>query len=148
MEYDPNVLGTVAEWFSGMIAAIGIYLAIREGKVKVKVTHTQNNEQIILNIENNSNFDIVINNVYAYYYIGGRKGGPEGIYNMIAHQRGDEFRLKPKEVKSIDVSMDIDFYLEANNKIYIKYGCQYQGYLTKETKLLKKLKKVQSYYHA
>lgn len=61
-------VGSWAEWFGGIFTALGIFLAIREKSTKLKLSYDYDGLNFNIKITNKSNFDVKLNQAYAFFY--------------------------------------------------------------------------------
>ncbi|GEN50090.1 hypothetical protein [Alkalibacterium pelagium] len=135
--------GSVAEWITGIITATGIYLALRNNKVRIGLKHEADNGSIEVLLHNKSNFEVQINAVAVKYYknrfIGGYLGS-KTERTAEKHYRRKSIKLRPLGRDSLRVTphkiikdLDKDYY-------YVRYGCAYLGGTFKFINFRRKIK--------
>lgn len=135
-------IGSWAEWFGGIITALGIYYAIRENKVKQKIEIEYDGLNLMVYLINNSKFDIKINVAYAFFYEKRFGGKLISQHNNPILPQGDVdmSELKPKN-SYLTTFYPWDSNEQNNNKcIYVECGFLIFGNVKVRNRIRKKLK--------
>ncbi|MGX7013619.1 hypothetical protein [Vagococcus silagei] len=121
-------VGSLAEWFSGIITALGIYLAIREKKLKIKVRVNVDNvipdRGIKLEVESKSDYETIINGyrVYCKYS------------DYAEYVELEDCRLKPMETKIFYVPYNKVFEKKPSKKyVFIGAGVVFSNIKIKKS---------------
>ncbi|EOB1355034.1 TPA: hypothetical protein ACG0YN_001640 [Enterococcus faecium] len=130
MEWFGMESGSWADWFGGIATVAGIYIAINQSKIKLKVDYEYDGLNFKAKITNKSNIDVKLDVAYAHFYskrIGGKILAQHNNPMIPTKADGTPFILKAKNTESTTFypwNEPVDHNIE---KLYVEYGFMVLG---------------------
>lgn len=137
-------MGSWADWFGGILTAVGIYIAIKQSKIKLKLGYEYDGNNFVITITNKSNIDVKVDVAYAHFYnkrIGGKLLNQSNNPMIPAIEDGNPFILRAKNTEKSAFYPWDEPIEDSVKKMYVEYGFMVLGGKIIKNKLRVKIKR-------